>query len=72
MNDKLNIAAAGAALGFLGAVGIYFEPEEPYPGYITVAGTLSGITIAILITTMVTGRTTLLRSIVWGGIIYIS
>ena len=66
MNDKLKIAVAGAALGFLGAVGIYFVPEEPYPGYITVAGTLSGITIALLITTVVTGTTSLFRSICGG------
>ncbi len=69
MNDKLKIAAAGAALGFLGAIGIYFEPEEPYRGYITLAGTLSGITIALLITTVVTGTTSLLRSICWGAIL---
>ena len=68
MHDKLKIAAAGAALGFLGAVGIYFVPEEPYPGYITVAGTLSGITIALLITTAVTGTTSLFRSICWGAV----
>ncbi len=67
MNDKLKIAAAGAALGFLGAIGIYFEPEEPYPGYITLAGALSGITIALLITTVVTGTTSLFRSICWGA-----
>ena len=68
MNDKLKIAIAGAALGFLGAIGIYFEPQEPYPGYITLAGTLSGITIALLITTVVTGTTSLLRSICWGAV----
>ncbi len=50
----LKIAVVGAALGFLGAVGIYFEPQEPYPGYITLAGTLFGITTALLISTVVT------------------
>ena len=69
MHDKLKIAAAGTTLGFLGAVGIYFEPEEPYPGYITVAGTLSGITIALMITTVVTGTTSLFRSICWGAVL---
>ena len=67
MHDKLKIAATGAALGLLGAIGIYFEPQEPYPGYITTAGTLSGITIALLITTVVTPSTSLLRSIGWGA-----
>ena len=27
----LKVACVGAALGFLGAIGIYFAPEEPYP-----------------------------------------
>ncbi len=31
----LKITGVGAAIGFLGAVGIYFAPGEPYPGYIT-------------------------------------
>lgn len=68
MHDKMKIAAAGATLGFLGAVGIYFEPEEPYPGYITAAGTLAGVTIALLVTTGVTSTTTVFRSICWGAI----
>ena len=69
MGAKVRIVAAGATLGFLGAVGIYFAPEEPYPGYITVAGTLSGATIALLITTVVTSRTTVFRSICWGAVL---
>ncbi len=55
----LKVACVGAALGFLGAIGIYFAPEEPYPGYITLAGTLSGVTIALLITTVVTRNSSL-------------
>jgi len=69
MREKLRIAAAGATLGFLGAVGIYFAPEEPYPGNITAAGTLSGATIALLITTVVTSTTTVFRSICWGAVL---
>ena len=67
MPDMLKVAAVGAALGFLGAVGIYFAPEEPYPGYITVAGTLGGVTIALLITTVVTGRSSLGQCVGWGA-----
>ena len=63
----LKIAGVGAALGFLGAVGIYFEPEEPYPGYITVAGTLSGVVIALLITTVVTRNSSLGQCVGWGA-----
>ncbi len=67
MHDMLKVAAVGAALGFLGAVGIYFEPEEPYPGYITVAGTLSGVIIALLITTVVTRNSSLGQCVGWGA-----
>lgn len=63
----LRIAAVGAALGFLGAVGIYFAPEEPYPAYITVAGTLSGVTIALLISTVVTRNSSLAQCLGWGA-----
>lgn len=63
----IKIVSVGAVLGFLGAVGIYFEPVEPYPGYITVAGTLSGAMIALLITNVVSGSTSLLRSLAWGA-----
>ncbi|HSC26066.1 MAG TPA: hypothetical protein VLD67_02260 [Vicinamibacterales bacterium] len=61
------IAGAGAVLGFLGAVGIYFDPGEPYPGYITLAGTLSGITIAVLISAVVTRDSSLGRCVAWGA-----
>ncbi len=63
----LKVASVGAALGFLGAVGIYFAPEEPYPGYITLAGTLSGVTIALLTTTVVTRNSSLVQCLLWGG-----
>ena len=63
----LKVAGVGAALGFLGAVGIYFEPDEPYPGYITLAGTLSGVTIALLITTVITRNSSLGRCLGWGA-----
>ena len=63
----LKIIGIGAVLGFLGAVGIYFEPVEPYPGYITLAGTLSGAMIALLISTVVTGTSSLVKSLGWGA-----
>ncbi len=63
----LKIAGVGATLGFLGAVGIYFAPEEPYPGYITLAGTLFGVTIALLITTRVTRNSSLGQCLGWGA-----
>ena len=61
------VVAIGAALGFVGAVGIYFAPEEPYPRYITLAGTLFGVTIALLITTRVTRNSSLGQCLGWGA-----
>ena len=63
----LKVAGLGAALGFLGAVGIYFETQEPYPGYITLAGTLSGVTVALLISTVVTRNSSLGHCLGWGA-----
>lgn len=39
----------GAVIGFLSGVGVYWEPAEPYPGFITAAATLSGVIMALLI-----------------------
>ncbi len=63
----LKVAGIGATLGFLGAVGIYFAPEEPYPGYITLAGTLGGVTIALLISSLVTRDSSLGQCLGWGA-----
>ena len=67
MNTKLRIAVAGAIVGFLGAVGIYFEPEEPYKHFIVVAGTLSGVVLALLITAVVDAKTLLLPTLLAGA-----
>lgn len=42
------VVAVGAGLGFLGAAGIYFEPEEPYRAHIVGAGTLRGALVGLL------------------------
>ena len=69
MNTKLRIAVAGAIVGFLGAVGIYFEPAEPYRHFIVAAGTLSGVVLALLITVAVDATTPLLRTLLAGAIL---
>ena len=66
MTDMLKVAGVGATLGFLGAVGIYFAPGEPYPDFITLAGTLSGVTIALLISTVVKHDSSLGQCLGWG------
>ena len=60
-------AAIGAAIGFLSAVGIYFDPAEPYPGFVTIAGTLHGVVTSLLVAGTVTGDTTVKRSMSWGA-----
>lgn len=65
--DLLKVAGAGAVLGLLGAVGTYFVPEEPYPRYISLAGTCSGATIALLISTVVTRKSSLGKCLGWGA-----
>ena len=68
MNRTQLIAAAlGAGLGFLSAVGIYFDPAEPYPGFVTIAGTLHGIVTALLLTTTVSKASTTAQSLGWGA-----
>ena len=68
MAARSMVIAVGASLGFLTAVGVYFDPGEPYPGFVTVAGTLLGVTVALLVTTVVTDATTVLQSIAWGAL----
>ena len=68
MVARSTVVAVGASLGFLTAVGVYLDPGEPYPGFVTVAGTLLGVTVALLVTTVVTDATTVLQSIAWGAL----
>ncbi len=63
---RATVAAIGASLGFVSAVGIYFDPAEPYPGFVTIAGTLHGIVTALLLTTTVTKESTVQQSLLWG------
>ena len=63
MNARVRIVVVGAGVGFLGAVGIYFAPEEPYKHFIVAAGTLSGVVLALLITTVVDSTTAVLPAL---------
>ncbi len=67
MNSKLGIVGAGAFVGFLGAVGIYFDPDEPFKHFILAAGTLGGVVLALLITAVVNARTSLLLTLAAGA-----
>ena len=47
--NSTRLPLMGAAIGFLTGVGVYWDPAEPYPGFITAAATLSGVVMALLI-----------------------
>ena len=73
MKIRLAIVVAGALVGFLGAVGIYFDPDEPYKHFIVAAGTLSGVVLALLIAAAVDAATPLLPTLLAGagfGLLY--
>lgn len=69
MVSRLTVALIGAILGLVGAVGVYFAPGEPYPGFITAAGALHGMTIALLVITFVSRETSYLGSVAWGALV---
>ena len=67
MKTGLGIVVAGALVGFLGAAGIYFDPEEPYKHFVVAAGTLGGVVIAMLIAAAVDAATPLLPTLLAGA-----
>ena len=62
------VAVAGAAVGCLGAVGIYWAPDEPYKHWIVAAGLLNGIVEALLITVFIQGRPSVRTALLWGAL----
>ena len=69
MDDRLKIAIAGAAVGFLGAVGIVFAPAELYRGFIVIAVTLGGIVLALLISVAVNRNSSSAAALAWGAVL---
>ena len=68
MDARIKISLVGAAIGFLGAIGILFEPDEPYPGFVVLAGTLGGIVLGLLLSVVVTGGSSVRSAIGWGAL----
>lgn len=64
----MQIAIAGAAVGCLGAIGIYWAPVEPYKHWIVAAGTLRGIVTALLMTVFVQGSNSIGAALLAGGL----
>ncbi len=69
MSALVKILAAGAGIGFLGAIGIVFDPREPYPGFIVAGGTIAGALLALMIRSVVEPHTPLRAALAWGGFI---
>ncbi len=69
MDERWKFASAGAVVGFVGAVGIVFDPGEPYPGFIVAAGTLGGAVLALLISVFVTRSKSVGAALMWGGVL---
>ena len=62
------IAVAGAVVGCLGAVGIYWAPDEPYKHWIVAAGTLDGIVVSLLMTVFIQGRSSIGAALLAGAL----
>ncbi len=69
VKGKVGIIMAGAIVGFLGAVGIYFEPREPYQHFIVIAGTVGGALLALLISAVVDRTSTRMVAFIWGALL---
>ena len=69
MSSLSKVLAAGAGIGFLGAIGIVFEPREPYPGFIVAGGTIAGALLALMIRSVVEPHSSLRAALAWGGCI---
>lgn len=68
MPTYLRIIGAGAVVGFVESFTIWFVPEEPYPDFIVLAGTLKGVVVALLIASFVDRRSRLSKSLATGGL----
>ncbi len=69
MKGKFRILMAGALVGFLGAVGIYFEPREPFQHFIVIAGTIGGALLALLISAVVDHTSSLMVAFMSGALL---
>lgn len=64
----VQVALAGAVVGCLGTVGIYWAPGEPYKHWIVAAGTLRGIVTTLLMTVFVHGGSSIGAALLAGGL----
>jgi len=64
----MRIAIAGAVVGFLGAVGIYWAPDEPYKPWIVAAGAMNGIVTVLLMTVFIRDRSSIGAALLAGAL----
>lgn len=64
----MRIAIAGAVVGCLGAVGIYWAPDEPYKPWIVAAGAMNGIVTVLLMTVFIRGRSSIGAALLAGAL----
>ena len=63
-----HVALAGAVVGCLGAVGIYWAPDEPYKHWIVAAGLLNGIVTSLLMTVFIRQHSSMGSALLVGAI----
>ena len=62
------VAAAGAVVGCLGAIGIYWAPDEPYKHWIVAAGLMNGMVTALLMTVFIRSRSSIGAALLSGAL----
>ena len=62
------VAVAGTVVGCLGAVGIYWAPDEPYKHWIVAAGMLNGIVNSLLMTVFIRGHSSIGSALLVGAL----
>jgi len=64
----MKVGLAGAVVGCLGTLGIYWAPGEPYKHWVVAAGTLRGIVTTLLMTVFVHGGSSIGAALLAGAL----
>ena len=66
---RLAIILAGAAVGFLETLAMWFIPHQETPGMIITAGMIKGALVALLIESFVDRNASLRNAMIWGAVL---
>ncbi len=69
MVRRLMLVLAGAAVGFLENLIIWFIPNQHNPGMTIAAGTIKGALVALLIAAFVDRTSSVRNAVIWGGVL---